>query len=138
MRGTVAERFESLRPAVLDRLMELRPPFDDDYAHNEGRAREHLDTLLAQVQSQLEGDAELSFRAFVSRWIASSAGEGLPLRQLGRLVLAVGDAIVEVAQAQWPPGDDTDRALRDLVRVNFSTARLVADALADELSRRRP
>lgn len=135
MRGTAAEQFESLRPAVLDRLLEIRPSIDDSFAPEQA-ARDHFDALLTHLCALLEGGQELSFREFVSRWIAMRAGEGLALGPLCRQVMAVGDAIIEVAKERCPPGADSDLLLRDLVRVNFSTVRVVADVLADELARR--
>lgn len=133
-----AEVFDSLRRAVLDRLVAVRDTVDDAYAHLAPEAAEsEFDAVLAQMHSYLvAGDPE-RLREFAARWAAAHVGRGRTARSLLHAAVALGDVIVQVAKTELSPSPDTDRFVLAVVRLNFTLSRQLVASLADELEHGR-
>lgn len=131
----VARVYDALRPAILQRLIDMRASLDPSLARgDEESAREQLGAVLAHFSNYIAtGDIGLH-RAFLHTFLAIRAAEAqLPGAVLAMLV-AIGDTAVTVAQEAGSP--EAAELTAALTRVTASTARSVNDLIAEELERR--
>jgi hypothetical protein len=132
----VSHAFDAVRPAVLQRLLELRASIDPILARvDEATARAQLGSVLEHIGNFITtGDLGLH-RAFLHTFLAMRAAEsqepGAVLAMLG----AIGDIAVRVAQETAPGPGGAELTLM-LARVTASTARALNELIAEELDRR--
>lgn len=133
-----AKTFESLRPYILDRLVEVRGAIDHGYASMpDDVIRKQFDQVLERMQSYLaDGDNE-KYRGFASRWVAMRMGEGFPPENVAHALVALGDVVVQVAKHRLGTGDDAMKFVRAATQMNFALARMVVETLAEDMSARR-
>lgn len=136
MSGTPAyvAAFEGLRPAVLDRLLEVRASLDHAFSRlGPDEARELFEGVLLGLRTLLAtGDLALH-RGFVHGFVALREGEGLAPDHAQRVLVAIGDVIVQVARRDHPDDVTLILAINSAIRL---TARMVNEVIADELGRR--
>lgn len=132
-----AQTFESLRGAVLERLVEVRSSIDHAFAAvPDDVIRDQFDQILARMQGFLaDGEVE-RYRGFLHRWTAIRVGEGYSAENLVHSIVALGDVVIQTAKLRLPPDQETMLFCREVVRMSGLAARLIVDNLADELRRR--
>lgn len=133
-----AKTFESLRPNILDRLVEVRGAIDHGYAAiADDVMRAQFAQVLSQMQSYLAAGNSEKFRGFASRWVAMRMGEGFPPENIAHSLAALGDVVVQVARHRLGSTDDAMKFVRAATQMNFALARMVVEILADDMSARR-
>ena len=127
-----------LKPAILARLVEVRSSLDHGFARmDDDGARAQLEQVLDhQVGFLASGDPAL-LRGFLRSYRALRATDGLGPENFLHAVSAVGDVAAPVIQKELEPGPRTSELLSSLVRVTWSTARMVVEMLAEELDGRQ-
>ncbi len=129
-----ARTFESIRPDVLDRLLDVRGSIDHTLSGIPSHViRQQFDAVLARMQAYLRDGDAARYRGLAERWVAFRLGEGATPENLIHAVVALGDVILDVARGRLPPGPATAEFAREVSRLNFATARLVVETLADAL-----
>lgn len=129
-----ARTFETIRPEVLDRLVDVRGSIDHTLSGVPSQViRQEFDAVLDRMQTYLlDGDAG-RYRSFAVRWVAFRLGEGFSPENLIHSVVALGDVVLEVARRRLPFGADSADFTREVARMNFVAARIIVETLADEL-----
>jgi hypothetical protein len=133
----VSHAFEAVRPAILERLLELRTSIDPILARvDEATARAQLASVVDHIGNFITtGDLGLH-RAYLHTFLAMRAAEsqepGAVLAMLG----AIGDIAVRVAQEAGAGNADGAELTLMLARVTASTARALNELIAEELERR--
>jgi hypothetical protein len=129
-----ARTFEAIRSEVLDRLLDVRGSIDHTLSAVPSQViRQEFDAVLDRMQSYLlDGDTG-RYRSFAARWVAFRLGEGFSPENLIHSVVALGDAVLEVARRRLPRGPDSADFSREVARMNFVAARHIVETLADEL-----
>lgn len=126
--------FEGLRPAVLARLLEVRPSLDHAFARmGEAEAHALFDGVLLGLRTLLLTGDHALHRGFVQTFIALRGADGLSPDHALRVLVAIGDVAVQVARRDRPDDGTLVLAITSAIRV---TARLVNEVIADELARR--
>ncbi|MCB9561322.1 MAG: hypothetical protein H6709_19995 [Kofleriaceae bacterium] len=132
-----AAHLESLRPAVLARLVEIRGSLDHALGRvPEAEAREHLDAVLRHMQAYIATWDWRLHRAFLQSYLALRAGDGMSSDDVIHVLAAVGDVVVEAVRAQARSSTDQEVVVA-VTKVNAHTVRGVIDLVAEELERRR-
>jgi hypothetical protein len=133
-----AKTFETLRPYILERLVDVRAAIDHGYASiPDAVIRDQFDQVLERMQAYLDdGDAE-KYRSFANRWVAMRMGEGFPPENVIHALVALADVVVQVARHRLGPGDDAIKFVRAVTQMNFAAARMVVEILAEEMDARR-
>ncbi len=138
MASSHAEIFGSLRTRVLDTLVDSRQSIDDSFgALSEEEIRRNFLSVLEQMQKYLISPSPAQLHQSVSKWTAMFLGFGLSTPSILRTVVTLGDLIVQVAKNELPAGPATNLFVRDVVRLNFNTAREVVAIFNDELESQR-
>ena len=133
-----AKTFESLRPYILDRLVEVRGAIDHAYASiPDDVIRSQFDQVLERMQGYLTDGDNKKYRGFANRWVAMRMGEGFPPENVVHAVVALGDVVVQVARHRLGSGDDAMKFVRAATHMTFVAARMVVETLADDLAARR-
>ncbi len=133
-----AELFRVVRPEALARLVEVRGSIDPAFAAIPAEViRGQFDMVLDRIQSFLVTEDPESYRAFASRWMAMRVSAGEPAQNLVHAVVAIGDVVVQVAQARLGQGDQLTDFARAIGRMSFIGSRLLVEHLADELEQRK-
>lgn len=133
-----AAMLESLRPALLARLVEVRGSLDYGLARaSEAEAREHLDAVLRHQAAYLATWDWRLHRSFLQTYLAMRAGDGMTSDDVLHVLSAIGDVAVEVARARFAESPALPGLLVALARFNAHTVRGVIDLVAEELERRR-
>jgi hypothetical protein len=133
----LARSYEALRPIVLQRLLEMRTNLDPALARLDGHAaRDQIAAVLEHFGNFIAtGDLALH-RAFLRTFLAMRAAEAqAPAAVLATLV-AIGDTAAQVAQESGGGGAAGGELTLLLTRVTASTARVVNELIADELTSR--
>lgn len=133
----LAHAFETLRPRILHRLLELRGTLDQSLARlDESTARAQINAVLDHLGNFIAtGDLGLH-RAFLHTFLAMRAAEAQSPASVLAMLVAIGDTSAQVAQDEGA-GTATGAELTLLLtRVTATTARAVNDLIADELARR--
>ena len=126
--------FEQLRPAILERLVEVRASLDHAIARwPDAAAREMFDKVLIGLQTLMATSDQALHRGFVRSFVALRGAEGLPPDHALRLLVSIGDVAIQIARAARQ--DDTSLPLAVTYALRI-TARLVNEVTADELARR--
>jgi hypothetical protein len=134
---TVARHYDTLRPKILQRLIDMRASLDPSLARvDEASARAQIDAVLERIGNFIAtGDTGLH-RAFLHTYLAMRAAEAqLPGAVLTMLV-TIGDTAAQVAQEAGAGTTEGAALTLMLTRVTASTARAVNDLIAEELERR--
>lgn len=126
--------FEALNPAVLARLLEVRASLDHAFARQSNEEAHALfEGVLVGLRTLLvTGDHGLH-RGFVQSFIALRGAEGLAPDHALRVLVAIGDVIVQVARRDRPDDTTLVLAVTSAIRI---TARLVNEVIADDLAKR--
>ncbi|MBL4634988.1 MAG: hypothetical protein JKY56_14035 [Kofleriaceae bacterium] len=128
-----AQVFESLRTAILRTLVASRHSIDDSFAAlAEETVRRHFDSALRQMQQHLHAPSQKALRHFVSQWSAMLMGLGLVPRSILRAVVTLGDLVVQTSKNTLPPGPGTNLFVREIVRMNFATARELVEVFQQD------
>jgi hypothetical protein len=129
---------ESLRPAVLARLVEIRGSLDHALARvAEQDAREHFDAVLRHLQTYLTTWDWRLHRSFLQSYLAMRAGDGMTSDDVLHALSAIGDVVVEMVRQQAPDHPVTPSLMVALAKFNAHTVRGVIDLVAEDLDRRR-
>jgi hypothetical protein len=133
-----ATTFESLRPHILDRLVEVRGAIDHGYAAiADDVIRAQFDQVLDRMQAYLTDGDNARYRGFASRWVAMRIGEGFPPENIAHALVAFGDVVVQVGKHRLGTGDDAMKFVRAATQMNFALARMIVEILADDMAARR-
>ncbi|MEO8700021.1 MAG: hypothetical protein ABI867_08250 [Kofleriaceae bacterium] len=134
----LARAYESLRPRILQRLLDLRSTvdpsslgrLDDTTARTQiGAVLDHLGNFIAT------GDLGLH-RAFLHTFMAMRAAEAQSPASVLAMLVAIGDTAAQVAQEEGAGTSEGAELTLLLTRVTATTARAVNDLIAEELERR--
>lgn len=127
--------FEALRPEVLERLLDVRGGLDHmPPGAPPAGIRQEFEAVLDRMQSYLlDGDAD-KYRSFTVRWLAFRLGQGFSPENLIHSVVALGDVILDVARGRLPGGWERAEFAREVARMSLFAARVIVDALAEELA----
>jgi hypothetical protein len=129
-----ARTFATIRPEVLDRLLDVRGSIDHTLSGVPSQVmRQEFDAVLDRMQTYLVDEDAARYRRFVVRWVAFRLAEGFSPENLIHSVVALGDVIVEVARRRLPAGPDSADFTLQIARMNFLAARLIVDTLAEQL-----
>ena len=119
---------------MLDRRLDVRGSSDHTLSGIPSHViRQQFDAVLARMQAYLRDGDAARYRGLAERWVAFRLGEGATPENLIHAVVALGDVILDVARGRLPPGPATAEFAREVSRLNFATARLVVETLADAL-----
>lgn len=134
----LAQAFESLRPKILQRLLELRSTLDPSLGRlDEATARMQMNAVLEHLGNFIAtGDIGLH-RAFLHTFLAMRAAEAQSPASVLAMLVAIGDTAAQVAQEEGAGTSEGAELTLLLTRVTASTARLLNDLIADELDRRK-
>jgi hypothetical protein len=133
-----AQMFESLRPDVLTRLVEVRASIDNSYAALPDEViREQFDQVLDRMQAYLDERDQDKYRGFLHRWMALRIGEGFTAENLIHSVVALGDVVVQLARHRQQDDPETLPFVLQVVKMTHLAARLIVENLAEELARRQ-
>ena len=130
----LARAYDTLRPRILQRLLEMRTSLDPSLGRLDDRTAgiqigavlDHLGNFIAT------GDLGLH-KAFLHTFLAMRAAEGQGPAAVLAMVVAIGDTAAQIAQETGAEGAELTLLL---TRVTASTARAVNDLIADELELR--
>src|SRR5690349_2572405 len=129
---------ETMRPAVLARLVEIRGALDYTLARvPEPEAREHLDAVLRNLQAYLTTWDWRLHRNFLQTYLAMRSGEGMTSDDVLHVLAAIGDVVVETVRREMPDHPIAPELLVALAKFNAHTVRGVIDLVAEDLERRR-
>jgi hypothetical protein len=133
----LANAFETLRPRILQRLLDLRGTLDQSLARlDEGAARAQIDAVLDHLGNFIAtGDLGLH-RAFLHTFLAMRAAEAQSPASVLAMLVAIGDTAAQVAQDEGAGTAEGAELTLLLTRVTGTTARAVNDLIAEELGRR--
>jgi hypothetical protein len=133
----LASAFETLRPRILHRLIELRGTLDQALARlEEPVARAQITAVLDHLGNFIAtGDLGLH-RAFLHTFLAMRAAEAQSPASVLAMLVAIGDTAAQVAQEEGAGTAEGAELTLLLTRVTATTARAVNDLIAEELGRR--
>jgi len=134
---TAAKVYDTLRPKILQRLIDMRATLDPSLARvDEASARAQIDAVLERIGNFIAtGDLGLH-RAFLHTLLAMRAAEVQPPAAVLALLVVIGDTAAQVAQDEGAGTTEGAELTLLLTRVTASTARAVNDLIAEELERR--
>jgi hypothetical protein len=132
----VARAYETLRPKILQRLLDIRASLDPSLGRiEELTARAQIGAVLDHIANFIAtGDLGLH-RAFLHTFLAMRAAEAQGPAAVLAMLVAIGDTAAQVAQEESGHPEYAELTLM-LTRVTASTARAVNDLIAEELERR--
>lgn len=129
-----AQTFQAIRAEVLERLVDVRGSIDHTLSAVPSEIiRQEFDAVLERMYHYLADRDVERYREFATRWVAFRLGEGFSPENLIHSVVALGDVVVEVARSHLSGGPYTSEFLREVVRMNFVSARTIVEILAGEL-----
>jgi hypothetical protein len=133
----LANAYEALRPKILQRLLDLRGTLDPSLARlDDLTARAQINAVLEHLGNFIAtGDVGLH-RAFLHTFLAMRAAEAQSPASVLTMLVAIGDTAAQVAQDEGAGTTTGSELTLLLTRVTASTARVVNDLLADELTSR--
>jgi hypothetical protein len=133
----LARAYDTLRPKVLQRLLEMRSTLDPSLGRlDEPTARAQISAVLEHLGNFLAtGDLGMH-RAFLHTFLAMRAAEAQGPTAVLAMLVAVGDTAAQVAQDTLAGTTDGAELTLLLTRVTATTARAVNDLVAEELARR--
>jgi hypothetical protein len=133
----MARAYETLRPKILQRLLDLRATLDPSLARlDDLTARAQINAVLEHLGNFIAtGDVGLH-RAFLHTFLAMRAAEAQSPASVLTMLVAIGDTAAQVAQDEGAGTSAGSELTLLLTRVTASTARVVNDLLADELASR--
>ena len=133
----LARAYEALRPKILQRLLELRSTLDPSLGRlDEMTARGQMGAVLEHLGNFIAtGDVGLH-RAFLHTFLAMRAAEAQSPASVLAMLVAIGDTAAQVAQEEGAGTTEGAELTLLLTRVTASTARLLNDLIADELTSR--
>lgn len=133
-----AATLDSLRPAVLARLVEIRGSLDYALARMpEAEARAHLEPVLQHMQTYVATWDWRLHRSFLQTYLAMRGGDGMTSDDVIHVLAAIGDLVVETVRKQLADAPVLPELLSALARFNAHTVRGVIDLVAEDLERRR-
>ena len=132
-----AHLFASLRPEVLERLVEIRGTIDHAYARlADAAVRPQFDAVLDRMQSYLTTEDPQLYRGFAASHMAMRVGEGFAPENLVHSMVSIGDVVTRVAQRRLANDPRCAEFVLACSRMIFVAARTMVSLLADELRRR--
>ncbi len=138
MANSHAEIFSSHRIEMLDTLVDSRNSIDDAFGTlPEAMIRRQFKTVILQMQKYLRSPSPMLLSQAVRTWSAALLSLGLSPRSVLRTVVTIGDLVVQVSKQKLAPGPATNLFVREVVRLNFASAREVVALFNDELSEQR-
>jgi len=133
----LARAYDTLRPKVLQRLLEMRSTLDPSLGRlDEATARAQISAVLEHLGNFLATGDLGSHRAFLQTFLAMRAAEAQGPANVLAMLVAVGDTAAQVAQDELAGSTDGAELTLLLTRVTATTARAVNDLVAEELARR--
>lgn len=132
-----AQVFDSLRPRVLERLLEVRGSIDHAYAKvPEPEIRGHFELVLDKMYTFLATEDMGTYAGFVSRYVTVRVGEGFTHENIIHSTVAIGDVVTQVAREELQESPQRDRFIRTIMRLNFLQARMLVEFVAQDLAER--
>jgi hypothetical protein len=133
----LARTYDSLRPKVLHRLLDMRATLDPSLGRlDEASARAQISAILDHFANFLSSGDLGMHRAFLQTFLAMRAAEAQGPAAVLAMLVAVGDTAAQVAQDELAGTTEGAELTLLLTRVTSTTARAVNDLIADELARR--
>ena len=133
----LAHAYETLRPRILQRLLDLRSTLDPSLGRlDDATARGQVGAVLDHLGNFIAtGDLGLH-RAFLHTFMAMRAAEAQSPASVLAMLVAIGDTAAQVAQDEGAGTSEGAELTLLLTRVTATTARAVNDLIAEELDRR--
>lgn len=132
-----AQLFESLRPQVMERLLEVRGSIDHAYTKiAESVIEEHFSLVLDKMYTFLATQDTTVYHRFVRRYMAMRTGEGFTHENLIHSAVAIGDVVAQVTRERMPESVHRDDFIREVMRMNFIHARMMVAVVAEDLAER--
>jgi hypothetical protein len=133
----LARAYETLRPRILQRLLDLRSTLDPSLGRlDDATARAQVGAVLDHLGNFIAtGDFGLH-RAFLHTFLAMRAAEAQSPAAVLAMLVAIGDTAAQVAQDEGAGTSEGAELTLLLTRVTATTARAVNDLIAEELDRR--
>jgi len=133
----LAHAYETLRPRILQRLLDLRSTLDPSLGRlDDATARGQVGAVLDHLGNFIAtGDLGLH-RAFLHTFMAMRAAEAQSPASVLAMLVAIGDTAAQVAQDEGAGTSESAELTLLLTRVTATTARAVNDLIAEELDRR--
>lgn len=129
---------ESLRPAVLARLVEIRGTLDHSLARSsEHDAREQFDAVLRHQVTYLTTWDWRLHRSFLQTYLAMRAGDGMSSDDVLHVLSSIGEVVAETVRSQLGDHPIAPSLMVALAKFNAHTVRGVIDLVAEDLERRR-
>jgi hypothetical protein len=133
----LARAYETLRPRILQRLLELRGTIDPSLGRlDEATARAQVAAVLDHLGTFIVTGDMGQHRAFLHTFLAMRAAEAQSPAAVLAMLVAIGDTAAQVAQDEGAGTNEGAELTLLLTRVTASTARAVNDLIAEELQRR--
>jgi hypothetical protein len=133
----LARAYETLRPRILQRLLELRGTIDPSLGRlDETTARAQVAAVLDHLGNFIVTGDMGQHRAFLHTFLAMRAAEAQSPAAVLAMLVAIGDTAAQVAQDEGAGTNEGAELTLLLTRVTASTARAVNDLIAEELQRR--
>jgi hypothetical protein len=133
-----AATLETLRPAVLAHLVEIRGSLDHALARlADAEARHHLDSVLRHLQTYLTTWDWRLHRSFLQTYLAMRAGDGMTSDDVLHVLSAIGEVVAETVRRDLEDHPVQPELLVALAKFNAHTVRVVIDLVAEDLERRR-
>ncbi len=120
----LAGAYDALRPAILQRLLDMRATLDPSMARlDDAAAHAQIDAVLDHIGSFIAtGDLGLH-RGFLHTFLAMRAAEGQGPAAVLAMLVAIGDTAAQVAQEAGAGTSEGAELTLLLTRVTASTAR---------------
>jgi hypothetical protein len=133
----LARTYETLRPRILQRLLDLRTTLDPSLGRlDEPTARAQVGAVLDHLGNFIATGDLGQHRAFLHTFLAMRAAEAQSPASVLAMLVAIGDTAAQVAQDEGAGTSEGAELTLLLTRVTASTARAVNDLIAEELARR--
>ncbi|MBA3819543.1 MAG: hypothetical protein H0X17_11670 [Deltaproteobacteria bacterium] len=134
----LARAYETLRPKVMQRLLDLRSSLDPSLGRlDDATARSQIGAVLEHLGNFIATGDLGHHRAFLHTFLAMRAAEAQSPASVLAMLVAIGDTAAQVAQQVGAGTTEGADLTLLLTRVTASTARALNDLVADELERRQ-
>lgn len=133
-----AEVFASFRPRLRESLMASSEMLQESFGNQaEQLLIEHIDTILDQLHGYLSTSSQEVLAGFVQRWIAVLRSGGLPNRSILRAVVTLGGMLVQAVKRELGNDVESQRFVREIVRLNFLCVRSIVEVFAADVKQRQ-
>jgi hypothetical protein len=131
------QAFDSIRPVIVERLLEFRSRLDTALARSEeAAARSQMEGVLGDIRDYLATGDLATHQAFLSAFLAKRATEEAGASAALSTLVAIGDTAVQTVQ-EHIQGSLGDELALLIAQASFGSVRILNDLLAEQLRHRR-